>query len=87
MEFAVQPSAVAARASATVRRMKSEDYVLGTDAQELARLSFQHEAWVAHAYALWQRAGLRTGMTVLDLGAGPGFTSLDLAQVVGPRAR
>lgn len=87
MEFAVQPSAVAARASATVRRMKSEDYVLGTDAQELARLSFQHEAWVAHAYALWQRAGLRTGMTVLDLGAGPGFTSLDLAQVVGPKGK
>jgi ubiquinone/menaquinone biosynthesis C-methylase UbiE len=67
--------------------MSNDDYVLGTDSAELQRLSFQHEAWVAQAFALWQRAGLRTGMTVLDLGSGPGFTSFDLAQLVGPTGR
>jgi SAM-dependent methyltransferase len=67
--------------------MAQDDYVLGTDAEELRRLSFQHEAWVAYAYALWQRAGIRGGQTVIDLGCGPGFTSMDLAQMVGPKGR
>ncbi len=67
--------------------MSGDDYILGTDPVELARLRFQHEAWVEQAYALWRRAGLRTGDVVLDLGCGPGFTSFDLAQVVGPGGR
>ncbi len=67
--------------------MSNDDYVLGTDREELLRLSFQHEAWVAHAYALWQRAGIRGGQTVVDLGSGPGFTTFDLAQMVGARGR
>lgn len=85
--FDVQESADAFDRAGTLHGMSHDDYVLGTDAQELARLSFQHEAWVAQAYALWQRAGLRTGMTVLDLGSGPGFTTFDLAQLVGPKGR
>jgi len=62
-------------------------YILGTEDAELARLRFQHQAWVAQAYALWQRAGLRAGQVVLDLGCGPGFTSCELAHVVGPAGR
>ena len=67
----------------------SEDgeYILGTDREELDRLRFQHEVWVEQAFALWGRAGLREGDTVLDLGCGPGFTSLDLAQVVGQQGK
>jgi SAM-dependent methyltransferase len=64
-----------------------DEYILGCDPRELERLHFQHKAWIAHAYALWKRAGLRKGQTVLDLGCGPGFTSFELAQVVGPTGR
>lgn len=67
--------------------MSGDDYVLGTDASELQRLHFQHKAWVEQAFSLWQLGGLRAGHVVLDLGCGPGFTSFDLAQVVGPTGR
>ena len=67
--------------------MSSNDYVLGTQADEFARLEFQHKVWTAQAFALWQRAGVRMGHVVLDLGCGPGFTSLDLAHVVGPTGK
>lgn len=60
------------------------EYVLGTDAGELERLRFQHQAWVKEAYALWQRAGFGTGQTLVDLGCGPGYTSFELAHVAGP---
>jgi ubiquinone/menaquinone biosynthesis C-methylase UbiE len=67
--------------------MTSKDYVLGTQADELARLEFQHKVWIQQAYALFQRAGFREGQVVLDLGCGPGFTSMELAHVVGPKGR
>lgn len=67
--------------------MSNDDYVLGTDPEELQRLSFQHHVWVAQQYALLQRARIHTGQTVVDLGCGPGFTTFELAQVVGPRGR
>ena len=67
--------------------MSSSEYVLGTQADEVARLEFQHKVWTAQAFALWQRAGLRDSQIVLDLGCGPGFTSLDLAHIVGPNGR
>ncbi len=67
--------------------MGGEDYILGTDSEELRRLRFQHVVWVAQGYALWERAGLRAGQVVLDLGCGPGFTTLELARVVGPRGK
>ncbi len=63
------------------------EYILGTDRAELERLEFQHQAWVAQLYAVAARAGLRTGDTLLDLGCGPGFTSLELARIVGPQGR
>ncbi|MCL4741749.1 MAG: methyltransferase domain-containing protein [Phycisphaerales bacterium] len=59
------------------------EYVLGTDEAELARLGFQHRLWSDTAHALWQSAGIRPGMRVLDVGCGPGYASLELAQIVG----
>jgi len=35
----------------------------------------------------WQRAGFGAGMTIADIGCGPGYATLDLAEVVGPRGR
>ena len=37
--------------------------------------------------ALWRRAGFERGQTILDLGCGPGFASIDLAQLVGSEGR
>lgn len=60
-------------------------YILGTQREELERLAFQHRVWLEEAYALWKRAGIRGGQRVLDLGCGPGFATVELAHLVGPR--
>ena len=63
------------------------DYILGTHGEELERLRFQHQLWLPICQAAWDQAGLAAGQRVLDLGAGPGFAALDLAQRVGPEGR
>lgn len=60
------------------------EYILGTQRDELDRLRFQHEVWAEHSRALWREAGIGQGQVVLDLGCGPGFTTLELARAVGP---
>lgn len=66
---------------------RGDDYLLGTDATEEARLGFQHQVWAARTCELWDEAGFGLGQSLLDLGAGPGFASRDLAYLVGPRGR
>lgn len=63
----------------------NREYVLGTDDDEVRRLGFQHSVWRAQAHEHWERAGVAPGARVLDVGCGPGFGTLDLAQLVGPR--
>jgi SAM-dependent methyltransferase len=65
--------------------MSERDYVLGTHDAELERLGLQHRVWRTHVLECWRRAGLRTGHTVVDVGCGPGYATLDLAQAVGAR--
>jgi SAM-dependent methyltransferase len=60
------------------------DYVLGTHEEELARLGLQHRAWRSVALDCWQRAGITVGKRILDVGAGPGYAAVDLAEIVGP---
>jgi SAM-dependent methyltransferase len=66
---------------------EEREYVLGTNDEELARLGFQHRVWGQQAFALWERAGYAPGQTLLDVGCGPGFATLDLARLVGPQGR
>jgi protein-L-isoaspartate O-methyltransferase len=60
------------------------DYVLGTHNKELARLGLQHRVWRPVVLDCWQRAGITVGKRVLDVGAGPGYATVDLAEIVGP---
>ena len=67
--------------------MSEGDYVLGTQADEVERLGLQHRVWRRHVLDGWAAAGIAPGMTVIDVGAGPGFAATDLAEIVGPQGR
>lgn len=69
------------------RNPTPREYVLGTNPEELRRLGFQHRLWSQPAHALWFRAGIRPGLRILDVGCGPGYASLELAQFAGPEGR
>lgn len=62
---------------------QNKDYILGTDNEELKRLWIQHNVWKPYVLESWQRAGITTGHKVIDIGAGPGFASIDLAEMIG----
>ena len=67
--------------------MTERDYVLGTHDAEIERLGLQHRVWRPRALEAWRRGGVTAGQTVIDVGAGPGFATLDLAEIVGPAGR
>src|SRR6185437_5687812 len=60
------------------------EYVLGTHDVEVERLGLQHRVWRPRVLDVVRRAGLNVGHTVVDLGCGPGYASLDFAEIVGP---
>ena len=61
------------------------DYILGTHEEEISRLGLQHDVWRPVVLDCWRRAGITAGKRVLDIGAGPGFAAIDLAEIVGQR--
>jgi SAM-dependent methyltransferase len=66
---------------------RERDYVLGTGDEEIERLGLQHRVWRPRALDAWRRAGFTVGQTLLDVGAGPGYATLDLAGIVGTEGR
>ena len=70
-----------------MNEQRQQDYVLGTNDEEIARLQLQHEVWRPQVLDVWRRAGFGPGQTILDIGSGSGNASLDLARLVGPRGR
>ena len=63
------------------------DYVLGTHDEEIERLGLQHRVWLPRASAAWRRAGFTSGQTLLDVGCGPGWATVDLAGIAAPTGR
>jgi SAM-dependent methyltransferase len=59
-------------------------YFLGHSDAEIGRLSFQSAFYRDTTEAALRRAGLASGMRVLDVGCGGGDVSLIAAQLVGP---
>ncbi|NOT33332.1 MAG: methyltransferase domain-containing protein [Candidatus Eisenbacteria bacterium] len=64
-----------------------QDYVLGTHDAEIARLALQNRVWRDCVLAGFDRAGIGPGARVIDVGAGPGFVTMELARRVGPSGR
>jgi ubiquinone/menaquinone biosynthesis C-methylase UbiE len=61
-----------------------DQYALGRSPQEYARLARQAELMRPMTQRLFAEAGIRAGMTVLDLGSGAGDVAMLLAEMVGP---
>lgn len=64
-------------------RRPEGDYVLGTHSEELERLGLQHRVWRPVVLNCWEKAGITIEDRVLDVGAGPGYATVDLAEIVG----
>lgn len=67
----------------STQAQNAHTYVLGTATSERARLGRQHAIWRTDTHAAWDRAGFQPGQQLLDLGCGPGFAALELAERVG----
>jgi SAM-dependent methyltransferase len=65
----------------------TNDYRFGYSHEEIERLRYQHHVWAKENQLFISRAGFNTGETVVDMGCGPGYTTLDLAQIVGPEGK
>jgi SAM-dependent methyltransferase len=64
-----------------------EQYALGRSRWEYGRLARQAEIMKPMTRRLFEDAGIRSGMTVLDLGSGAGDVAMLLAEMVGPEGR
>lgn len=62
-------------------------YALGYTDRELERLTAQHRMFGAWTRAMFEEAGVRPGMKVLELGTGAGDVAMLAAAMVGPTGK
>jgi SAM-dependent methyltransferase len=62
---------------------KPQTYLLGHSEEELVRLERQAAIFSAETRNVLQRAGIRPGMNVLDIGCGVGDVAMIAAEIVG----
>jgi SAM-dependent methyltransferase len=63
--------------------MTESEYILGINHEELERLRFQQGVWKHVSDEFFDRIGVGKEWSCLDVGAGPGFVSMDLRTRVG----
>lgn len=63
--------------------MSDGDYLLGTHDIEVERLGLQHRVWRSEMLTGLDAARFSMGETFLDIGAGPGHATADLAEIAG----
>ena len=66
---------------------QTKHYRFGYSWEEIERLEKQHRVWTEDNRRFIDRAGFSVGETLVDLGCGPGYTTIELAQLVGPEGR
>ena len=64
--------------------MATSKYVLGSEDAEIERLQAQAAIIAEPTASLLVRGGIQPGMSVLDLGSGPGDVAFQVAEIVGP---
>lgn len=60
-----------------------KEYLLGISQEELERMRFQHGVWKHVTDGFLDRLDIKKGSKCLDVGAGPGFVTMDLRERVG----
>ncbi|HEX2341247.1 MAG TPA: hypothetical protein VHI98_12280 [Vicinamibacterales bacterium] len=65
-----------------ITRSAPSEYVLGDSSLEGERLERQAQLWDPRAHALFERIGVRTGWSVLEVGPGQGSTHMELRRQV-----
>lgn len=63
---------------------RTGDYPIENRDGEIERLKIQDAAWAPATAGLFDAVGVAPGWRCLDLGCGPGFLTLALAEAVGP---
>jgi ubiquinone/menaquinone biosynthesis C-methylase UbiE len=61
------------------------EYLFGANEKELERLHFQHNVWRSVTEGFFSRIGVKEGWKCLDVGAGPGFVTMDLRKRIGEK--
>jgi SAM-dependent methyltransferase len=64
---------------------RAEHYILATGSPEVERLRLLHEVYGPGTQAMLQRAGLREGLRVVEIGCGNGNVACWVAEQVGTR--
>jgi SAM-dependent methyltransferase len=69
------------------RKVNPDGYIHARDAYEYQRLRDQAHMWQAATEAVLDKVGLASGVSALDVGAGPGAVMRLMADRVGPQGR